>query len=749
MKPRHLAFCLSAIALPAAAADITWNTAGADDLWNTSSLNWTGGATAFTAGDNVTFDNATGETVTVDAAGVSAGTLAVGANNGSWTLGGGSITSSGVLTKSGTGSLTLSSANSFNSVAINGGPNSTSTGAVAVGIAGALGTGTITLGNTGTTTALFFQSGFGSSTLGNNITFASGAVQTNLLTTANVSQIVTLGGILSGGNAGATIYLNNTVSSGVSKIKVTNAANTVLGTWKLNRGTLEFTSDAALGNAANDITLDVTSTNSGTGLSFGANNISLNSGRSVSMVSQTIIDTGTFTGSAIQGQITGSGNIVRRGTTSLVPANNTNTNSGGWTIATAPATGASQGSLHLTSASRNGSNVFTGLGTGSITATSAGTILSAAIGGTAANAIVLPNTATRHDFVAANGSELTLSGVISGGGASLPTLFINTDTSGGSTGLIKLTGTNTFTGKIQINRGGLAINSDAALGNAANSVFLDIGTATQVGLRFDAAISSARAIQFGGGKQVLNTNGNNVTLSGVVSGTGELHKLGAGSLTLSNTNTYTGLTNITTGTLALTGTASLASSNITVGSGTTFDVSGVTGGYTIASGQTLSGKGTIAGNVTISGIHSPGTSPGLQTFSGNLAYSSSATLNIEFAGDTLGTRGTDYDAIDLTGGNLSIDPAATFNLITSGINYAATVWDANRSFTIFDLTGGTFSGSLFSLDTTNAGSFASEGSWSLAGSGGDVMLNWTAVPEPGVALLVGIATLIPLRRRRR
>lgn len=760
MKLRLFIFGLHSLALTANGANLIWDadtaTSGVQEgagTWNTSNTNWWDGAAnlSFTGGDNVTFGSpATGSAINVDAGGVTAGNLTFNVTgSSSYQFTGGSITG-GALVKNGSNGLRFDNANSFTSVTLNGGPNSATDGAIRLGNANALGSAAITFGNTSTMTGLYFLTGFGTSTtFSNNITFASGAVQTNLSATAGISQVVTLGGVLSGGNSGATIFLNNSASGGVAKFKVTNASNTVIGTWKINRGALEFTSDAALGNSANDITLDVTSTSAGTGLTFGANNISLNSGRSVSVLSQTIIDTGAFTGSAIQGQITGAGNIIRRGTTSLVPANNTTTHSGGWTIATAPATGSSQGSLHLTSASLNGSSVFAGLGTGSITANSAGTILSAAVGGTASNNITLPNTATRHDFVAANGTELTLSGVISGGGVNIPTLYINTDTSGGSTGLVKLTGTNTFTGKIQINRGGLAINSDAALGNAANSVFLDIGTNTQVGIRFDAAISSARAIQLGGGKQVLNTNGNNVTLSGIVSGSGELHKLGSGTLTLTGTNTYTGATNITTGTLAVSGTGSIASSTVIVGASTTFDVSGATGGYTLGTGQTLSGTGTVSGNLTIAGNHSPGSSPGLQTFNGDLTYGSTATLNIELLGDALGVRGTDYDGINVNGGTLTIDPAASFNLITSGINYAAAAWDVDRSFTIIDLIGGSFSGGLFSLDTSNAGSFASEGSWSLAGAGGDVVLNWTAVPEPASALLGGLGLVLLLRRRTR
>ena len=72
------------------------------------------------------------------------------------------------------------------------------------------------------------------------------------------------------------------------------------------------------------------------------------------------------------------------------------------------------------------------------------------------------------------------------------------------------------------------------------------------------------------------------------------NKKGTGLLTLSAANTYAGATNITGGTLALSATGSIGNSaTIIVGANTTFDVSAVNGGYTLAAGQTLSGPGTV------------------------------------------------------------------------------------------------------------------------------------------------------------
>ena len=53
------------------------------------------------------------------------------------------------------------------------------------------------------------------------------------------------------------------------------------------------------------------------------------------------------------------------------------------------------------------------------------------------------------------------------------------------------------------------------------------------------------------GVGAIQTDAGNLTVSGIVSGTGSLNKSGAGTLTLTAANTYTGNTTVTAGTLAL------------------------------------------------------------------------------------------------------------------------------------------------------------------------------------------------------
>lgn len=99
------------------------------------------------------------------------------------------------------------------------------------------------------------------------------------------------------------------------------------------------------------------------------------------------------------------------------------------------------------------------------------------------------------------------------------------------------------------------------------------------GVTFDAGIT-ARI----GGSGYMNLNG-------VLSGAGDLEKIGGGTLALSKASTYTGRTTISAGYLRLGSGASLASSVISIGQDAGLDVEGRLGGYTIGAGQTLGGSG--------------------------------------------------------------------------------------------------------------------------------------------------------------
>lgn len=120
-------------------------------------------------------------------------------------------------------------------------------------------------------------------------------------------------------------------------------------------------------------------------------------------------------------------------------------------------------------------------------------------------------------------------------------------------------------------------------------------------------VNAAKAIKGPGqflGAFDANVTGGSYTFANAIGGSGSLTKRGAGSLTLSGDNTYTGLTSITGGTLNLTG--ALAGS-VSVGSGATFQTSNgkIGGSYTAQAGSTTAvqvGKGfSVTGAASLAG----------------------------------------------------------------------------------------------------------------------------------------------------
>jgi len=138
------------------------------------------------------------------------------------------------------------------------------------------------------------------------------------------------------------------------------------------------------------------------------------------------------------------------------------------------------------------------------------------------------------------------------------------------------------------------------------------------------------------GSLVFNRT-DNLTYSGILSGTSAVTKLGSGNLILSGNSTFAGNTNVSAGTLTTTGTLS-DSTDVIVSSGATYDIDQTD---TI---QSLSGAGTIniasaktlttgdSGSDTISGIIEGAGSltkqgSGTLTLSGTNTYSGNTTIS--------------------------------------------------------------------------------------------------------------------------
>jgi fibronectin-binding autotransporter adhesin len=305
------------------------------------------------------------------------------------------------------------------------------------------------------------------------------------------------------------------------------------------------------------------------------------------------------------------------------------------------------------------------------------------------------------------GNTTTLSGEISGAGAI-------TKVSGE---ILRLTGVNTYTGATTISTGFVEISGAGQLGSG----------------NYAGNISNAATF-------TVNSNANQI-LSGVVSGAGVLNKSNDGALTLLETNTYTGATNVTGGALVIGASGSLANTTTTIG------VNG-----------SLAGGGSIGGATTIQGTHSPGFSPGTQTFTNGLSYADTATLNWELTDNTTGGRGTNYDAVNVSGSSFALASGATIDLSFGGtVDFLSAFWGTNQEWLMVDLSGSATAAdsNLFTIGSITGGANYSPslGSFGILRNDGSttadsVYLTWTPIPEPEAALLGGIGMLLLLRRRR-
>src|SRR5262249_23098922 len=173
----------------------------------------------------------------------------------------------------------------------------------------------------------------------------------------------------------------------------------------------------------------------------------------------------------------------------------------------------------------------------------------------------------RHDR--SNGAITTVAGQITGSGG----LTLKDGSA------VILTNSNNYTG-------GTTIGTSPTLQLGSGGSLSPTRAAAVEGGTFDlnghsqtiGALSSSTGgtIQLGSGGALTAGAGSDTGVAANIQGSGSFTKQGAGTMTLSGTNnTYTGATTVATGTLALSGTSSIASSSgLTVNFGAFFDISG-------------------------------------------------------------------------------------------------------------------------------------------------------------------------------
>jgi autotransporter-associated beta strand protein len=168
------------------------------------------------------------------------------------------------------------------------------------------------------------------------------------------------------------------------------------------------------------------------------------------------------------------------------------------------------------------------------------------------------------------------------------------------TGMLTLSSVNTYTGGTQINGGIVKIGIGTALGTgpiAFSGGTLQYGTSVTTDLSAQMSTAAGNLI-------VVDTNGNNVTwATALTSLTGTLTKLGAGTLTLSAVNTYTGNTTVNGGTLTITnasaGLGAIQSPTVTVNSGAILNLTNAdTLGFTAGRNALVINDGTVQNNAS-------------------------------------------------------------------------------------------------------------------------------------------------------
>ena len=317
-------------------------------------------------------------------------------------------------------------------------------------------------------------------------------------------------------------------------------------------------------------------------------------------------------------------------------------------------------------------------------------------------------------------------------------VYIGNENSGSSVGTYTLSGT-----------AALNVGNEVLVGrdNATGTLNLNGGTVTtkkveggtgSATVNFNGGILKAREsqgafitnldvadVQSGGIH--IDSNGFDLAISQVFTGTGGLTKSGAGRLTLSGSNAYAGASTVAAGSLFVDG-----------GQGN--------GAVQVNAGGTLGGSGVIGGAATIDGVLSPGNSPGVLTV-GGLVLGGSSTSIFEIDGLV---RGTQYDGLDVTGGS-----GPTYGGVLSLVFGNGSAFGNTDVFNLFDFTGPA-AGDFSSVTSTGfySGTWSgASGLWTLQSGGQTLTFSQSAgdlviVPEPTALALTGIGIAAAAWARR-
>ena len=470
---------------------------------------------------------------------------------------------------------------------------------------------------------------------------------------------VTLGSatLTTGGNGASTTF-SGTVSGsgGLNKIGAgaftVAGANTYLGATTINAGTLsagaaDTFAPASAFTVEAGATLDLDNFNQSIGSLAGAGTATLGSA--------TLTTGGNHSSTTFSGAISGNGGLNKTGT-GIFTLSGANNYLGGTSVNF----GTLRAGAVNTFPSASAFNVATTLDLNNF---------NQSIGSLAGGGNVTLGSAT---LTAGDATSTTFLGVISGTGALNKT----------GAGTLALRGTNTYGGGTTITAGTLQIGTGGTTGSIAGGV-TNNGT--------------------------LAINRSNATTLGAISGTGALHKLGAGTTTLTGTNSYLGATTVSAGTLragAVNTFAPASAFNIATDATLDLDNFDQSIGSLAGAGKALLGSATL----TAGGDGTSTTFSGTLSGSGGLNKTGAGTLTLSgfvAAGTVTANAGTlvllprsgGIGAINVNGGTLDLGDSFPVVVPTTTLSAGAIVNGTLATSTSFVHTGGTMSATADGMHT--------------------------------------------------
>lgn len=272
-------------------------------------------------------------------------------------------------------------------------------------------------------------------------------------------------------------------------------------------------------------------------------------------------------------------------------------------------------------------------------------------------------------FLGADGANITLSGALSGAGASQDSTTTSIFKDGANT--LTLSGNNSYTGDTRVTAGNVTVAAGGNLGSGSD-VFVSLNASLTVNTNTTIA-SLQETGNNNGGTATIGT-GATLTINGAdkgnlfqnsISGSGNLTLAASGTTVLSlyGSQTYTGATTVSGGTLSTS--VALGTSGLTV-SGGIFET---TAANILADGASVTvngGQYTVGGSDTIGALSGSGGTISL----GNSTLTTSSASSTTYSGTIAGTGGlTKSGSGTLTlSGNNSHSGAATVSAGTLQLN---------------------------------------------------------------------------------